>query len=76
MDLLGLAGLPHQRYRLAQQVGAALTYGRRYTLFALVGIAGEDDLDAPDLGAGPNTGVSPPALAGSKPWLPHAEATK
>src|SRR4029077_10966034 len=29
--------------------GAALTYARRYALFALVGIAGEDDLDAPDL---------------------------
>jgi hypothetical protein len=35
----------------AQRVGAALTYARRYALFALVGIAGEDDLDAPDLGA-------------------------
>ncbi len=30
-------------------MGAALTYARRYSLFALVGIAGEDDLDAPDL---------------------------
>jgi hypothetical protein len=30
-------------------MGAALTYARRYTLFTLVGIAGEDDLDAPDL---------------------------
>src|SRR5271166_5912352 len=29
--------------------GAALTYARRYALFTLVGIAGEDDLDAPDL---------------------------
>src|SRR5262249_2759704 len=28
---------------------AALTYARRYSLFTLVGIAGEDDLDAPDL---------------------------
>ena len=32
-----------------QRMGAALTYARRYALFALVGIAGEDDLDAPDL---------------------------
>src|SRR4051794_19038513 len=39
----------------AQRVGAALTYARRYALFTLVGIAGEDDLDAPDLGAGPNS---------------------
>jgi hypothetical protein len=43
------------------RMGAALTYARRYALFTLVGIAGEDDLDAPDLlspvapeSAGPN----------------------
>jgi ERF superfamily len=30
-------------------MGAARTYARRYALFTLVGIAGEDDLDAPDL---------------------------
>src|SRR4051795_1654126 len=35
----------------AQRMGAALTYARRYALFTLVGIAGEDDLDAPDLAA-------------------------
>src|SRR3954463_10841778 len=29
------------------RMGAALSYARRYALFALVGIAGEDDLDAP-----------------------------
>jgi hypothetical protein len=34
-------------------MGAALTYARRYALFTLVGIAGEDDLDAPDLGGQP-----------------------
>src|SRR5262249_9092358 len=33
-----------------------LTYARRYALFTLVGIAGEDDLDAPDL---PAAGLSP-----------------
>src|SRR3954463_12798822 len=38
-----------------QRMGAALTYARRYALFTLVGIAGEDDLDAPDLGA-PSSG--------------------
>ena len=32
-----------------RRMGAALTYARRYALFTLVGIAGEDDLDAPDL---------------------------
>src|SRR5215217_1302953 len=31
------------------RMGAALTYARRYALFTLVGIAGEDGLDAPDL---------------------------
>jgi hypothetical protein len=36
------------------RMGAALTYARRYALFALVGIAGEDDLDAPDLAAEPS----------------------
>jgi hypothetical protein len=36
------------------RLGAALTYARRYALFTLVGIAGEDDLDAPDLAATPH----------------------
>jgi hypothetical protein len=42
-------------------MGAALTYARRYALFALVGIAGEDDLDAPDLDVtGPAEAEKPP----------------
>ena len=44
------------------RMGAALTYARRYALFTLVGIAGEDDLDAPDLKA-----PMPPASAAAKP---------
>jgi hypothetical protein len=40
------------------RLGAALTYARRYALFTLVGIAGEDDLDAPDLSV---TALSPEA---------------
>jgi hypothetical protein len=32
-----------------RRMGAALTYARRYALFSMVGIAGEDDLDAPDV---------------------------
>src|SRR3954453_6800223 len=40
------------------RMGAALTYARRYALFTLVGIAGEDDLDAPDLN-GPSDGTLP-----------------
>lgn len=31
------------------RMGSALTYARRYSLFTLAGIAGDDDLDAPDL---------------------------
>jgi hypothetical protein len=44
------------------RMGAALTYARRYALFTLVGIAGEDDLDAPDL-----TAPTVPASGAEKP---------
>jgi hypothetical protein len=47
---VGETAAPHR-------MGAALTYARRYALFTLVGIAGEDDLDAPDLAVT----VGPPA---------------
>ncbi|QIG91089.1 ERF family protein [Bradyrhizobium sp. 6(2017)] len=47
------------------RMGAALTYARRYALFALVGIAGEDDLDAPDAVAG-TPAAAPQAPAGAK----------
>jgi hypothetical protein len=60
-----------------RRMGAALTYARRYALFTMVGIAGEDDLDAPDIandgpkgdksaeaGLAPSYGVEPiPARA-------------
>jgi hypothetical protein len=64
------------------RMGAALTYARRYALFTLVGIAGEDDLDAPDLAlqtvdlvpkTGPrikepgSNGQMPPATAKTSP---------
>jgi hypothetical protein len=49
-----------------QRMGAALTYARRYALFTLVGIAGEDDLDAPDLCAAPPTRIG----TGSGEMLP------
>ncbi|MCA6104663.1 ERF family protein [Bradyrhizobium australafricanum] len=45
------------------RMGAALTYARRYALFALVGIAGEDDLDAPDAVAGPPAAAAQAARA-------------
>jgi len=44
------------------RLGAALTYARRYALFTLVGIAGEDDMDAPDLVA-PTPQKQPPEPA-------------
>jgi hypothetical protein len=49
-------------------MGAALTYARRYALFALVGIAGEDDLDAPDTGA--STAPVEPEVPSAKPRKP------
>ena len=49
---VGETAAPHK-------MGAALTYARRYALFTLVGIAGEDDLDAPDL-PGSATAPGPP----------------
>src|SRR5262249_29708952 len=50
-----------------QRMGAALTYARRYALFTLVGIAGEDDLDAPDLCDGP---LSPSPSAVDRSFKP------
>ena len=44
------------------RMGAALTYARRYALFTLVGIAAEDDIDAPDLKA-----PMPPVAAAATP---------
>ncbi len=50
------------------RMGAALTYARRYALFALVGIAGEDDLDAPDLLIEPSPAMEAPVEpAGTNP---------
>jgi hypothetical protein len=43
------------------RMGAALTYARRYALFTLVGIAGEDDLDAPDVGTVPLADAGQPS---------------
>jgi hypothetical protein len=49
-----------------QRMGAELTYARRYALFTLVGIAGEDDLDAPDLGAAQPHGDGDPVGSNGK----------
>jgi hypothetical protein len=76
---VGETAAPHR-------MGAALTYARRYALFTLVGIAGEDDLDAPDLPgmksdvgtAGSSSPVEPNGQAGAtnsnpphRKGLPH-----
>jgi hypothetical protein len=62
-----------------RRMGAALTYARRYALFTMVGIAGEDDLDAPDIaddgtkankiaeiGVAPRSGLEPPSARSSQ----------
>jgi ERF superfamily len=52
------------------RMGAALTYARRYALFTLVGIAGEDDLDAPDLVSSPAQETKPdPSTTNTKGHL-------
>ena len=61
------------------RMGAALTYARRYSLFTLVGIAGEDDLDAPDL-IGPDAQTEKLSIEsksvgnGSQPTSPNRRA--
>ncbi len=60
-----------------QRMGAALTYARRYALFTLVGIAGEDDLDAPDLGDAPRSPPrSPPPAMPRGRGNGHAHGTR
>jgi hypothetical protein len=67
-----------------RRMGATLTYARRYALFTLVGIAGEDDLDAPDLGAGGNSDknlgldihASPKPVTDQLPFTPSGAGRK
>jgi hypothetical protein len=58
---------PISEMAMPHRMGAALTYARRYALFALVGIAGEDDLDAPDI-------LTEPAPAADTPDEPSQSA--
>ena len=68
------------------RMGAALTYARRYALFTLVGIAGEDDLDAPDLitptstaagkGTGPEKANGAGPLNGGHPAVTQRATTR
>jgi hypothetical protein len=64
---VGETAAPHR-------MGAALTYARRYALFTLVGIAGEDDLDAPDVGAAPKASADQPAGPDGQKPNGHAHA--
>ena len=63
-----------------RRMGAALTYARRYALFTLVGIAGEDDVDAPDLAtpqqqsSGPERPKGNGSLNGGKLHAPYPAA--
>jgi hypothetical protein len=61
-DFVGVGGpvCPVSETAAPQRMGAALTYARRYALFTLVGIAGEDDLDAPDMEGARGTKADPP----------------
>ena len=61
---VGETAAPHK-------MGAALTYARRYALFTLVGIAGEDDLDAPDLSVTP---IDPGSLSRKPPEKTNGHA--
>lgn len=56
-----------------RRMGAALTYARRYALFTMVGIAGEDDLDAPDIANDCKAGdVARTVTSGIEPVLTHS----
>src|SRR6202030_4593367 len=57
------------------KMGAALTYARRYALFTLVGIAGEDDLDAPDLPVASSDGSRAPAATAGTGINGHSVGT-
>ena len=55
------------------RVGAAMTYARRYALFAMVGIAGDDDLDAPDLDIEPIVDLNATMVRPRRPRSPESD---
>ena len=71
---------PLSETTVPRRMGAALTYARRYALFTLVGIAGEDDLDAPDLNpnfeGAPKIDLAPSTAAPVQPESERAVAGK
>jgi hypothetical protein len=71
-----LAGVPARRDSDPHRMGAGLTYARRYALFTLVGIAGEDDLDAPDLNVRSQAGGGAPPRAAPDAFLNAARSRR
>ena len=67
---------PTRETAAPHRMGAALTYARRYALFTLVGIAGEDDLDAPDLNPVPKVEVEEPSGPNGRSSNGHALAAE
>ncbi len=67
---------PTRETAAPHRMGAALTYARRYALFTLVGIAGEDDLDAPDLDPIPKVEVEVPSGLNGRSSNGHALAAE
>src|SRR5947207_2471216 len=67
MGVFGLANLPGQRNGGTASVRCRPHLCSPYALFTLVGIAGEDDLEAPDL---PTAGLSA-EVQQNPPSIPH-----
>jgi hypothetical protein len=70
---------PTSDMAVPHRMGAALTYARRYALFTLVGIAGEDDFDAPDLTCEPTTAAGARAASathGRAVFTPHGRRSE
>jgi hypothetical protein len=66
LSIFGVAGLPDQRDCMAAPHGSGADLRPALRLFTLVGIAGEDDLDAPDLGAKMDVGAKEAAATQAK----------
>ena len=57
-------------------MGAALTYARRYALFTMEGIAGEDDLDAPNFANEPPQSDKPAEAGVTPSTVPEREPVR
>lgn len=66
---------PVSKFAPPQQMGSALTYARRQSLFALVGIAGEDDDDDGNHTNGENGAPEPDLPASARAFIDRAKKT-